>query len=206
MVKVLDLCCGEGGASKGIKLALPNADITGVDHSYKEKYPYKFIRAKVEDFDLSGYDFIWASPPCQEFSLATVSHRQNGAKYSTLLLELKTKLEELGTPFCIENVPNAPLWPRTELCGEMFGLGVIRHRIFYTNFTVKQPVHVNHKGTVRGGQYVTVTGHGGDGKASMKLWSKSMDIDWMTRRGIVQAVPPAYSKYILEEWWRNKEQ
>lgn len=43
---------------------------------------------------------------------------------------------------------------------------------------------------------VSVTGGGGPGKGSMEDWQAAMEIDWMTRREIVEAVPPAYAEAI----------
>lgn len=43
---------------------------------------------------------------------------------------------------------------------------------------------------------VSVTGGGGPDKGSMAEWQAAMEIDWMTRREIVEAVPPAYAEAI----------
>jgi hypothetical protein len=89
------------------------------------------------------------------------------------------------------------------LCGEMFGLGVIRHRLFETNWGYKAPAHVKHRGKVRGwrhgtfydGPYVAVYGEGG-GKGTTAEWSAALGIDWMTRDGLRESIPPAYTEHI----------
>lgn len=64
-MKILDLCCGVGGAAYGLHLAFPGSDITGVDIEHQPNYPYRFIQADAMSFDLSPYDFIWLSAPYQ---------------------------------------------------------------------------------------------------------------------------------------------
>ena len=105
----------------------------------------------------------------------------------------------------IENVEQAPLRRDLLLCGEMFGLGVLRHRIFELHgFRPRQPFHKRHRGKVRGwnhgvwqdGPYLAVYGEGG-GKGSVAEWQEAMGIDWTReRRSIAEAVPPAYSEFI----------
>lgn len=104
----------------------------------------------------------------------------------------------------------APLRKDLLLCGEMFGLKVIRHRIFEIHdFKVIQPQHRKHQGKVKDGYYVTVAGHGGndskhnycklqdlEGKSKLEVWQHAMGIDWMNKEEIREAVPPVYSEYI----------
>jgi DNA (cytosine-5)-methyltransferase 1 len=74
-MKMLDCFCGMGGVSDGF--ALEGFDVTGIDIVDAPKmlgYKHKFIQAdmatlKGEDF--RGYDVIWGSPPCRDFSVLT---------------------------------------------------------------------------------------------------------------------------------------
>src|SRR5262245_57560831 len=67
-MKVLDLCCGLGGWSKGF--AANGFECEGIDNR-DLGYPYRFIHKDLFDFEPSGhYDVIVASPPCSEFSTA----------------------------------------------------------------------------------------------------------------------------------------
>lgn len=55
----------------------------------------------------------------------------------------------------------------------MFGLRVIRRRLFESNLMITQPRRVKPTGTVQNGDYVTVAGRGGDGrgrKFGKKQW------------------------------------
>jgi len=89
------------------------------------------------------------------------------------------------------------------LCGEMFNIDVIRHRVFETNVWIWQPPHTPHRGRVAGcrhgewfsGPYFAVYGDGG-GKGSLQQWRDAMGIDWMTKPELAEAIPPAYTEYI----------
>src|SRR5690242_20305798 len=64
-------------------------------------------------------------------------------------------------PLVIENVQGArhKLPGAIVLCGQMFGLGVVRHRLFEANFFMRPPEHPNCSGAVTR-DLVSVTGHG----------------------------------------------
>ena len=87
----------------------------------------------------------------------------------------------------------------------MFGLRVIRHRLFESNLPLLQPEHPRHRDRARGhnhgvdytGYYFTVAGHGGGADGNFTDWKSAMDIDWMTtKRALTQAVPPAYTELV----------
>ena len=194
--KALDLFCGAGGASKGYHQA--GFDMTGVDIADQPNYPFKFIQADALEIDLAGYDCVFASPPCQGYTWATKRHRNLGKVYPKLIEPTRERLVESGKPYVIENVPSAPIRHDLFLEGPMFGLGIIRRRYFETSFPISQPKKRKRSGTVKNGDYVTVASHGSDGRSALHLWKEAMDIDWMTRDEIKQAVPPAYTLYIGE--------
>lgn len=167
--------------------------VVGFDTDPQPNYPFEFIEGNALEADLSEFDVIHASPPCQAY---TWSAKRWKKQYPDLVGVFRKKLNETGKPYIIENVPNAPLIDPIMLCGRMFGLGVIRHRLFESNIRIKAPRHHPHKWRIASGKYCTVAGHGGDGKASIKAWKEAMGIDWMTKQELTQAIPPAYTECI----------
>jgi DNA (cytosine-5)-methyltransferase 1 len=122
-------------------------------------------------------------------------------KHPDLIGVTRARLAASGIPFVIENVAGAPLLDPVMLCGEMFGLRVMRHRFFESNLNLNTPPHPKHhpNGAIRkqgdGGYYFRVYGHE-TGKAE---WGKAMGIDWMRSPELAQAIPPAYSRHIAEQ-------
>jgi len=206
MKTLLDLFSGAGGAGEGYSRA--GFDVTGVDLVEQLHYLHKFIKADALEIDLSGYDAIHASPPCQAHCWGTKRHRNAGKVYPDLIARTRQRLIEANIPYVIENVPNAPLRNPTFLEGPMFGIGVIRRREFETNWWLpqpmkrhrKKPIRQPHKRTgeqIQKSAYCQVTGNGGDGwSCRLADWQTAMGIDWMTRAEITQAIPPAYTEYI----------
>lgn len=212
-MKALDLFCCGGGATRGLQQA--GFTVTGVDIEDQSKYYIgdEFIQRSCTDLEvdyLRSFDFIWASPPCQKFSHQTKQHKGYSDNHPDLVEPIRELLLESGVPFCIENVVGAPVRRDLTLCGKMFDLDVARHRIFeIEGFTVEQPDHPSpHPGRV-----ITVTGNPGgtskrDGGArfgSTAEWKEAMQIDWLPARLIKEAIPPAYSRYIAEQFLESRE-
>lgn len=190
--KALDLFCKAGGVSMGLHRA--GFDVTGVDIESQPNYPFRFIQADALTFDLSGYDFIAASPMCQAHSWSARRWKKN---WPDQIPAIRERLIVSGKPYIIENVVGAPLISPLTLCGTMFGLKVFRHRLFESNLPL-MGYGCSHKGKIGFGpdDFCTVAGHGGNGKASLKAWREAMGIDWMTKDELTQAIPPAYSEYL----------
>lgn len=200
MLRVLDLFCGAGGASTGLEMA--GFDVYGVDINPQPNYPFDFVQADALIVCLDGFDFIWASPPCQAYSVATKRWYGYDSEHPDLIAQVRDRLNSTDTPYIIENVPSAPLRKDVTLCGFMFGLATIRHRIFESNIDLIQPDHVRHTG-IRGRDYFTVAGHPGgysirDGVyiGSIEQWREAMQIDWMNTKELTESIPPAYSAYL----------
>ena len=201
---MLDLFCGAGGAAMGLHQAWPDAEIVGVDIKPQPRYPFKFLLGDALTVPYTGYDFIWASPPCQKYSQGTHWVRGHAARqnHPDLINEIRCWLPEV--PRVIENVPGAPLEHPVMLCGSMFGLSgpkgyLRRHRHFEASFPIAQPLCAHN------GRAVSVCGHGAGGlwgyrKANAEEARELLGIDWMTRDELAQAVPPAYSRYIAEQF------
>jgi DNA (cytosine-5)-methyltransferase 1 len=171
-------------------------DVTGVDIKPQPRYPFKFVLADALTFPLDGFDFIWASPPCQRYSNA---QRIRSYEHPDLIPPIRTRLKASRAPYVIENVPGAPLVNPIELCGAAFGLRVYRHRLFECSFPIASPRHVTHSAPLRkmgrrptDGEFMHVVGNFSGAQAARE----AMGIDWMTRDELRESIPPAYAEYI----------
>jgi DNA (cytosine-5)-methyltransferase 1 len=202
--KLLDLFCGAGGAAMGYYRA--GFDIVGVDLHPMPNYRFEFHEGDARRFLFKhGHEFdaIHASPPCQA-STALTKGTNAGREYPQLIPFTRAALLATGLPTVMENVQGSDLRRDLTLCGEMFGLDVIRHRYFEVSFPVTQPVHLAHRGRVAGmrhgewftGPYFAVYGDGG-GKGTVAQWQQAMGIHWTdVRREIAEAIPPVYTEFI----------
>lgn len=181
-------------------------DVVGVDIDPQPNYPFEFHQADALTFPLGGFDFVWASPPCQRFS--DLGHRNgNALDWPDLIEPIRLRLTRTTALYCIENVERAPLVNPVMLCGTMFpGLRVLRHRIFEANFLVVPPPHMRHPKvhtfdkrkshfgkTNEMTDFVQVTG---GGNCTLAAARDAMGIDWMGKLEINEAIPPAYAEYI----------
>ncbi len=184
-------------------------DITGVDNEPQPNYPFRFIQADALEFlqEYGGeYDFIHASPPCQGYSNLAYLHKDK--KYPKLVEPIRKELKQLGLPYVIENVPGAPLIQPVILDGRMFGLGVIRKRLFEISpMTCILTPDFQKNGSVKDKNYITVAGNFSHEKGfpehthikeRVKIVQDAMEIDWMNQAELTQAIPPAYCKFIGE--------
>lgn len=210
-MRALDLCCCAGGATKGLQRA--GFHVTGVDIRRHENYcGDAFIQADALSVDLAGYDFIWASPPCQGY---TPMRHAPGAKGTApkLISDIRTRLWRRMIPWVIENVAEAryDMINPTTLCGSMFGLEaqgcqLRRHRLFESNFGLRAPCPCAHVaptiGVYGGHARKRSAAHGGRGTKDVWLGghkaaaSEALGIDWMTLEELSEAIPPAYSEFI----------
>jgi DNA polymerase I len=215
-LRALDLYCCAGGAARGLQQA--GFHVTGVDlHPQPNYCGDRFIQTDaleyLETADLSQFDFIWASPPCQAHTI--LRHAPGTKEHIDLVTPTRPLLVRSGKPYCIENVPGAPLIDPVTLCGSMFGLttpdgkfGLKRHRLFETNFPLAapSPCWCRHLPTVgvygghfRNRQRDAGTNHRSGSNIPLEDGFAAMGIDWrMTTAEISEAIPPAYSKFIAE--------
>jgi len=220
LVRLLDLFCCEGGAGMGYHRA--GFHITGVDIEPRKLNPHPVIEADAVEYLLAHgheYDAIHASPPCQSYSR---SLRHLATPQPMLIDAIRDALKATRKPYVIENVVGAPLANASdlfgnhgvELCGTMFGLRIFRHRIFETNFPIHAPKPCNHR-------IIPLNPHRADGdpggpiagRARMKMefgadvncervWAEEMGVEWMSRNGAREAVPPIFTEYIGRELMR----
>lgn len=203
-MKLLDLFCKAGGASMGLHRVWPDAEIVGVDIAPQPRYPFRFVQADAMTYPLDGFDFIWASPPCQAFT-AYKRRPEHVKERPNLIPAIRARLKAAGVPYAIENVPGAPLLDPVMLCGSMFDLDVRRHRLFETSRPVLAPRCAHHKQAPRFKQATNRknlrrTVEVGVWRIPLDVQRRAMDIDWMEREELSEAVPPAYSEYIARQF------
>lgn len=209
-LKALDLFCGAGGASCGLERA--GFEVVGVDHVDQPAYPYRFVQMNAMDAPLgwlSGFDLVWASPPCQAFT-AYQRRKRHVRPAPNLIPRVRALLQRAGVPYIIENVPGAPLQDSVQLCGSSFGLDVRRHRIFETTFPVLAPECAHQWQTPRfppasNRRNRRCTVEVGVWRIPLEVQQRAMGIDWMTREELSQAVPPAYSEHLAREFRRHRK-
>ena len=205
---LLDLFCGAGGAATGYHRA--GFQVIGVDIRYQAHYSFEFYRGEWEKFGkllLAQYRFdaIHASPPCQRYS-DLAKRNGNANDHPDFIDAVREMLRATQLPYVIENVEGAPLWDPIVLCGSMFGLRVIRHRLFESNVPLSTPAHPQHKlvytrdkRKAHYGKLDEMTSPvmvNGGGNCSIAAARDAMGIDWMTKAELNEAIPPAYTEFI----------
>lgn len=209
--RALDLFCCAGGVSRGLQQA--GFHVTGVDINPQPRYcGDEFIQADALTVDLTGYSFVWASPPCQGY---TEMRHAPGAKGTAprLIAAVRERLQAAGVPYVIENVEGAltELRSPVRLCGSMFGLGaqghqLERHRLFEANVPLPAiscqhtaaPVigiyggHARRRSAKHGGRGTKDVWAGGHKAAA----AEALGISWMTLAEMSEAIPPAYAEYL----------
>lgn len=202
--RALDLFCGAGGASTGLHRA--GFEVVGIDIMPQPRYPFTFVRgdALMPPVGLDRFDLIWASPPCQAFSSAAGYMRGTGRVYPDLIAAVRALLADTDAATIMENVPQAPIRADAVLDGTMFpDLKVIRRRHFELNFPAPFRLGWNATGMIHRG-WSTVCGGGrpsgvpvaGNAWHTADALRAAMGIDWMTRRELSQAIPPAYAEFL----------
>jgi DNA (cytosine-5)-methyltransferase 1 len=188
-------------------------EVVGVDIRPQPRYPFEFHQADALTYSLDGFDFIWASPPCQGYS--EMRHAPGAVGAPKLISAVRARMPE-NVPWVIENVEDAR-WAMHDpilLCGSMFGLSaqgcrLQRHRLFESNFLFVQPDcqhddrpvvgvyggHARKRSAKAGGRGTRDVWQGGHKAAA----SEALGINWMTLAEMSEAIPPAFSLYIGRE-------
>ena len=217
----LDLFCGGGGACLGMMEV--GFEVVGVDIKPHKNYLGIFIQADALNppVDLRDFDLIWASPPCQAYSLASNGRRNKRREYPKLIKPIQALLD--GHPFCcIENVPGCK---DLRVCGSLTGRNVgleriDRLRLFEVSFFMffPNPIYAPREDWERGYMCCITTSMGANshfyprkraglpGKVPNWEAKEVMGIPaWqqMTCKEIGEAVPPAYAKFIASEAFRQ---
>jgi DNA (cytosine-5)-methyltransferase 1 len=223
MMRLLDLFCGGGGAAMGYHRA--GFEIVGVDIMPQPRYPFKFVKADALMYAVAfgrQFDIIHASPPCLYHTRLQKIH-QNKKGHRDHIKSTRNVLKWIRIPYVIENVPGArrELIDPIMLCGTMFSLEtkdgnqLQRHRFFECPglpLILTPPCrHLSgsmigvHGGRQHPKRRKTVGVYGSSGGSSkrdsrkmfgMNARREVMQIDWMTRDELNQAIPPAYTEWL----------
>lgn len=212
-MKALDLFCGAGGVSVGLQRA--GFEVVGVDINPQPHHRGgTFVQADALTYPLEGFDFIWASPPCQAYTVSRSRVAPERRKEHPRLIDpMRERLRVSGAKWVMENVPGAPLRHPFLLCGGSFGLGargddgvfrqLRRHRLFESSIWGIGPPPCGCNGLEKIGVY----GNGGGRvnrydperrgyKGNAREAREALGIDWMTIAELSQAIPPAYAEWI----------
>ncbi len=188
---------------------LAGFDVVGVDTKPQPQYPFPIIRREAlsvlgDDQILDDFDAIHASPPCQgESSLRHITRKE----YVDLLTPTLRLLEDLiDVPWVVENVETTTKMPGAiTLCGTHFNLRASgrvlrRHRKFLASVPLPWPGPCWCSGVATGGVYGNLarTGMLRGYKFCPDEARVAMGIDWMSRQGLAQAIPPDYTRWIAE--------
>jgi len=222
---LVDLFCGEGGASEGYAQA--GFDVVGWDLRRWPGYRHDLLITDVTWYGASqfaaycrrvGAVAVHASPPCQKLTELN-SKREN---HLNLIPHTRLLCEGTDLPYVIENVRAARdhLHDPVSLTGCMFDLhcttskgqrfDLSRERLFETNWPLEEPLPPGCKHPIanvfgghiraRSGEYRTGKGTGKTvdfpGEDRPALARQLMGMPWATMGGMSEAVPPAYTKWI----------
>lgn len=209
------------------------AAVVGVDVK-RWSYPFPFARYDAltflqrlndgggwiiegERYDLTSFDLIHASPPCQLYTAGNRAHVAN--PHPDLVNPTRELLKASGVPYVIENVPGAPLDDPVELCGRMFNLGATdsdgtwlqldRHRLFETSFPATPPptcrphdrsIQVGgvYAGARRDKEEARFIRGGGYVPRDVGVLRALLGCEWMTEKELYLAIPPRYTEWVLE--------
>lgn len=226
MPTLASLYCCEGGDSVGYNragFAVFGVDLFE-DHT-QARYPFPSHKGDAIEFIKEHghrFDAVHASPPCQDKSAGTRSLRKNdGVEYPRLIPPTRDALQATGLPYVIENVRGAQLINPIELCGCMFGLTtedddglplrLERARLFESNIELPQHDHHHDPDVWVAGCYGGSRRQGdtpaerrwnakkvrkGGYVPSKAVCQRLLGIDWMTWKGMHQALPPVYTEHI----------
>jgi DNA (cytosine-5)-methyltransferase 1 len=219
LMRMLDLYCGEGLAAWGYWRSGRFHTIVGIDNNpiMRSRYSFDFLcgDALALDYEfLSQFDFVHASPPCQAYSKMTPDR----SKHPRLIAATHLMLVAAGKPYVIENVEGSgqELKPNLRLYGRDVGLNMDRPRYFHIsglpgdhqmsidekiNLSTGAKVNVSSAVHIHGGQYVSrdklIEVFGLD---TIPLARRRL----LTRDGIEQGIPPAFTQLIAEMIFSEK--
>ncbi len=108
----------------------PNRDIV-----YQDINGLRDVPGDMLDIDLTPYDYIIATPPCNFYSKARGNKKPSeyAEKTKHLLPEILKKLIKLNKPFIVENVRNKPLFIKEGLYNKDCFIYTYGRHTYWTN-------------------------------------------------------------------------
>lgn len=167
-----------------------------------------------ESLGLADFDALAASPPCQAYSITKNAHTR---EHPELIVPTRERLVSTGLPYVLENVEGAKrqMLSPLMLCGSEFGLRATdtdglevwlqRHRLFESNVLLMSAGGCYHPSDIWcAGVYgngapsrdAARARAGGYTPPSQHVRAALMGIDWMSRNGLSQAIPPVFTEYV----------
>lgn len=204
-MRILDLCCGQGGATRGYQQAgfyVHGVDIDPQPRYVGDEFTKADALAVLTDLDfVRTFDAIHASFPCQAFLGGTLAPARH---VPDLVTPGRPLLNAASLPWVMENVMGAPLDRERSivLCANAFGLRTYRHRRFEygDGLVLTAPEHLPHlkrapnrrrRERWEAGDHASITGDVGT-----YVGPEAMGVDWMTGNGLSEAIPPAYTEWV----------
>ena len=120
---------------RGIYLASYKAHHPNFDIVYQDINGKRDIGGDMMEVDLTSYDFIIATPPCNWWSRA--NYRRNSSEYALktkhLLIDIIDKLSKQNKPFIIENVKNNKQFSIHHLFDYPLYIYIVGRHTYWTN-------------------------------------------------------------------------
>lgn len=120
---------------KIIYLASGRAILNHKNVIYNDIKENRDLRCDMLDVDLSDYDILIATPPCNYYSRANSKRETSVYAQSTkhLLPTIIDKFIKTGKPFIVENVRNAPLFKKLGLYDKSCFIYLHGRHTYWTN-------------------------------------------------------------------------
>ena len=102
-------------------------EVVGFDIEPQPNYPFDFVLQDALSVDLSGFDAVWASPPCQAY----VQRNKNlKTKHPKLIEPIRERLKETHVPYIISNSEGrAKFYDRLQPLHPLLGGSVLTNEV-----------------------------------------------------------------------------
>lgn len=201
----LDLYSCEGGAAMGAHLA--GCHVVCVDIAPQPRNPFEFYQADALDFLREHgheFDIIGASPPCEFGCQMFNPVKGRDPKHVNMIPDTRKLLQEIGKPYLIENVAlnRKHLVNPIKLTGSMFSETSQLFRDRYYEVFPRLPF--DYADWVNPVRYdytpipVNSSSKKGNTHAPIDVVRKAMGMEWASREGLRQGIPPAYNRFVVE--------